>query len=183
MDISWRRGLVAMHGWVRLDTGTCMGAREHWCHSQWSGQHGHAGVASPRHGAGWVQRGGVSWNWSQTDRRAQWWGDRLGGGRCCPACAGHPRCALPESRRWGRLGLLERMRGRVVGSTGDGGALWLGVDRLRKRWEGFSREEFASGSLSPSIPNWKRQGEEISPRSYDYREGDSQQLPFLLLVG
>jgi hypothetical protein len=40
-----------------------------------------------------------------------------------------------------------------MGSIGDGGTLWLGVDWLRKRWEGFSKEEFASGSLSPSIPN------------------------------
>jgi hypothetical protein len=40
-----------------------------------------------------------------------------------------------------------------MGSTADGGALWLGVDRLGKRWEGFGSEEFASGSLSPSIPN------------------------------
>jgi hypothetical protein len=40
-----------------------------------------------------------------------------------------------------------------MGSTGDGGALWLGVDRLGKIWEGFGREEFALGSLSPLIPN------------------------------
>jgi hypothetical protein len=77
----------------------------------------------------------------------------LGGGRCCPGRAGHPRRALPGSRRWGRLGLLESLRGGVMGSIGDGGALWLGVDRLGKRWEGFGSEEFASGSLSPSIPN------------------------------
>jgi hypothetical protein len=27
--VVWHRGLVAVHGWVRLGTGACVGAREH----------------------------------------------------------------------------------------------------------------------------------------------------------
>jgi hypothetical protein len=69
----------------------------------------------------------------------------------CPRWAS-TACAARVSAL-GRLGLLERLEGGVVGSTGDGGVLWLGVDRLGKRGEGFGNEEFASGSLSPSIPN------------------------------
>jgi hypothetical protein len=54
--VAWRRVLGAMHGRVRHGTGVCVCvcAREHQCRSRWSRRHGHVGVASPLHDAGWV---------------------------------------------------------------------------------------------------------------------------------
>jgi hypothetical protein len=62
--VAWRRGLVAVHGRVRHGTDTRVCAREHQCHSRRSGRHGHVGVASPQHGAGWVRGDVLLWNWS-----------------------------------------------------------------------------------------------------------------------
>jgi hypothetical protein len=58
-----------------------------------------------------------------------------------------------------RLGRLERLKGGAMGSTGDGGALWLGVDRVGKRGKGFGRGEgLHRATFSPSCPTRKDKG-------------------------
>jgi hypothetical protein len=58
-----------------------------------------------------------------------------------------------------RLGQFEWLKGGAMGSTGDGGALWLRVDRPGKRGKGFGRGEGLHRATFSLVSNQKGQRE------------------------
>jgi hypothetical protein len=61
--VASRRGLDALQVCVQCGAGGGARARERVARSARAGRHGHVGVAWLLRGVGWVQGGGVPWNW------------------------------------------------------------------------------------------------------------------------